>query len=237
MIDFGTPHRHLAVCGSTNDAARVWAMDGVDPAPSGALVTAEFQTQGRGQRGRDWQAGLGVSALMSFVYRPAAGLVISQLGLVTALAVAEALEGGTSLSARIKWPNDILLDEHKTAGILVETSGRIAIIGIGINVNQERFEGAEAFRYPPTSLRLATGQPQEITPVIEAVSAALGRWEARWEHEGFAPILVACRRRLAVGAVVRRGDETATLLDLSETGSASVRLPDGTLADWATVDS
>jgi len=249
MIPFGIPHKHLAQCGSTNDEAREWAKDPAGPAPSGALVTAEFQARGRGQRGREWQAGVGESALMSFVYRPASDCEISQLGLVTALAVADALEMGTSLTPRIKWPNDILLDGRKAAGILIETHTpspagrgeevgltRIAILGIGVNVNQERFAGSDTFVYPPTSLRLATGQPQEIKRVTAAIAASLSRWEARWRTEGFVPILEECRRRLALGVVVRRGTEKAELAGLSNEGGAQVRLPDGTFAVWTTVD-
>ncbi len=235
MIFFGTPRRHLTECGSTNDEAREWARDPLHPAPSGALVTAEYQTRGRGQRGRDWQAGPGESALMSFVYRFAPGLNIGPLGLVTALAIADAL-AREHLEPQIKWPNDILLDGRKVAGILVEAGEQIAILGIGINVTQEQFAGGDNFKYPPTSLRLATGQPQEITRVIDGAARTLREWETRWQAEGFASILAECRRRLAVGAEVRRGAETAILTGLSDEGGAQVRLPDGTFAVWSTVD-
>ena len=165
MTTFGTPHRHVAQCGSTNVLARDWARDPDDPAPSGALVTADFQTRGRGQRGHQWQAGWGQSALMSFVYRPPQGAEAGQLGLVVALAVADALASLDGLDPRLKWPNDILLDGRKVAGILVEISpaaypgGAAAVLGVGVNVNQERFVGAEEFVYPPISLRLVTGRP------------------------------------------------------------------------------
>ena len=236
MIPFGSPHRHFAQCGSTNDEAREWAKDPHDPAPSGAIVTADFQTRGRGQRGREWQAGPSESALMSFVYRPEPGAEIQHLGLVTALAIADALAQGNGLSPRIKWPNDILLDGAKAAGILVETGEQIAVLGIGVNVSQEQFLGGEAFAYPPTSLRLTTGQPQEMGSVIMAICHALSRWEDRWRREGFVPILEECRRTLALGVTVRRGRETAELTGLSEGGGAQVRLPDGTFAVWTTVD-
>ena len=236
MIPFGSPHQHLTQCGSTNDEAREWAKDPYDPAPSGAMVTAEFQTRGRGQRGRVWQGGFGESALMSFIYRPTPGSEIGQLGLLTALAVAEALAQETGLSPQIKWPNDILLDNHKTAGILVEFGDQAAVLGIGVNVTQEKFIGGTGFVYPPTSLRLATGQPQEVDRVIAAIAHALRCWEERWQSEGFVPILEECRHRLALGATVRRGGATAELTGLSEDGGAQVRLQNGTFAVWTTVD-
>lgn len=241
MIPFGTPQRHVAQCGSTNDLAREWARDLNDPAPSGALVTADFQTRGRGQRGRQWQAGWGQSALMSFVYHLPTGAEVGQLGLVVALAVADALVSVTGLDPHLKWPNDILLGGRKVAGILVEVSSLApnpggAILGIGINVNQERFLGAEGFVYPPTSLRLATGAAHEVAGVIAAVALALIRWEDVWRGDGFAPILNECRSRLAVGVTVRRGEQQAELVGLAPSGAAQVRLRAGTFAEWSTVD-
>lgn len=236
MTIFGTPHRHLSQCGSTNDEARDWARDAAQPAPSGAVVTSDFQTQGRGQRGREWSAGSGESALLSYIYLPVPKSEVRELGLVVALAVADALQLGTSLQPQIKWPNDILLDDHKAAGILVEAADGIVILGIGVNVNQEHFPGSEGFVYPPTSLRLATGQPQQVAAICAAVSQALSRWEGVWQHTGFMPIIEECRRRLAIGAKVRRGSEHAALTGLTDDGFAEVRLPDGTFAVWSTVD-
>lgn len=243
MIPFGTPRRHVAQCGSTNDLAREWACDPVDPAPSGALVTAGFQTHGRGQRGRQWESGTSQSALMSFVYRLPTETEVSQLGLVVALAVADAVASVTHLDPRIKWPNDILLDGRKVAGILVEAApsppllgaGR-AILGIGINVHQERFDGAEGFVYPPTSLRLETGQVFDLDTVIAAVGQAISQREDRLRRDGFLPIMKECRARLAVGAWVRQGENRAELMGLDPNGAAYVRLTDGTFAVWSTVD-
>ncbi len=244
MTTFGTPRRHVAQCGSTNDLARAWARDPDDAAPSGALVTADFQTRGRGQRGRQWQAGWGQSALMSFVYRLPPAVEAGQLGLVVALAVADALASLADLNPRLKWPNDLLLDGRKAAGVLVEVAPPAptiidrgaAILGIGINVNQERFVGAEEFVYPPTSLRLATGRFHEVERVVATVALALTQREETWRREGFAPIVTQCRNRLVVGATVRRGDVRGELIGLAPTGAAQVRLPVGTFAEWSSVD-
>ena len=92
-------------------------------------MTADFQTRGRGQRGRQWQAAAAESALMSFVYRLPTEAEVSQLGLVVALAVADAVASVTYLDPRLKWPNDILLDGRKTAGILVEVVPPPPILG------------------------------------------------------------------------------------------------------------
>ena len=235
MIVFGQPRRRYAECGSTNDLAREWASGSVDPAPSGALVTAEYQTHGRGRRGHGWQADAGQSALMSFLYRLPPETDFGQLGLVTALAVTDALIA-LDFAPKLKWPNDILLGEQKAAGILVEVAGQAAVLGIGINVGQADFAEASGFAYPPTSLRLISGREQSVEAVIDAVAAALTRAEALWRREGFAAILAACRKCLAVGAAVRRGEASGTLTGLSDAGAARVRLSDGTFAEWTTVN-
>ena len=234
MIEFGQPRRHFADCGSTNDLAREWASNPADPAPSGALVTADFQTRGRGQRGHEWQAQAGQSALMSFVYRLPLDADAGQLGLVTALAAADALVS-LGFSPQLKWPNDLLLDGRKVGGILVEVAAGVAVLGLGINVGQTDFKGAADFAYPPTSLNLA-GQRQPVPSVIDAVAQSLSHWEERWRQKGFATVLERCRAWLAVGSAVRQGDVSGALIGLSENGAAVVQLADGTFREWTTVN-
>ena len=235
MTAFGRPHRHVAECGSTNDLAREWAQDAGNPAPSGALVTADFQTQGRGRRGHQWQAQVGQSALVSFVYRLPPSADAGQLGLVTALAVTNALKT-LGFSPKIKWPNDILLDGKKIGGILVEAAAGVAILGIGLNVNQIEFTGASEYAHPPTSLRLTLGQEQPVETIVRTISEALTHGEERWQREGFAPVLEQCKDSLAAGVTVRQGEATGELIGLSDKGAARVRLTDGTFQEWTTVN-
>lgn len=133
---FGRPMRVLEATASTNIDALAWASEG---APEGALVVAEHQTAGRGRWGRSWFSEPGASLLISLVLRPR--LATERLGLITtALGVAcvEALRESTALRSRIKWPNDVIVDGRKLAGILVETrveAGRVdvAVAGVGLN--------------------------------------------------------------------------------------------------------
>ncbi len=121
----GAPHLHLRRTDSTNDRARILALDG---APHGTLVSADAQSAGRGRQGRRWSAPDGTALLMSLVLRGPPRL----LSLAAAVAVAEVAGSG----ALIKWPNDVLLDGRKVAGILIE--GRPQedwlVLGIGLNV-------------------------------------------------------------------------------------------------------
>jgi BirA family biotin operon repressor/biotin-[acetyl-CoA-carboxylase] ligase len=121
----GTPRLHLRRVDSTNTRARELAAAG---APHGTLVTATEQTAGRGRQGRTWAAPRGRALLASLVIRDPPLL----LSLAAGIAVAEVAGPG----ARLKWPNDVLLDGGKLAGILVEGRPRDgwAVLGIGINV-------------------------------------------------------------------------------------------------------
>ena len=124
----GTPHLHLRVIDSTNTRARTLAAAG---APHGTLVTAGEQQAGRGRQGRTWSAPAGRALLSSLVLRDPPRL----LPLLAGVAVAEVADR-TGAPAQLKWPNDVLLDGRKVAGILVEgrPQERWAVLGIGLNV-------------------------------------------------------------------------------------------------------
>lgn len=124
-MSFGTPHLHLSTTTSTSDRARELAAAG---APHGTLVTAAEQSAGRGRQGRAWSAPAGDGLLMSVVVREPLDLLPLAAGVAVAVACGP--------QALIKWPNDVLLDGRKVAGILAE--GRLqegwAVVGIGVNV-------------------------------------------------------------------------------------------------------
>jgi BirA family transcriptional regulator, biotin operon repressor / biotin---[acetyl-CoA-carboxylase] ligase len=123
-MTLGHPRLHLQTTDSTNDRARELAASG---APHGALVTADVQTAGRGRQGRTWEAPAGSSLLLSLVLRELDPLVSLRAG----LAVADLAGAG----ARVKWPNDVLVEGRKVAGVLVEARPQEgwAVLGIGVN--------------------------------------------------------------------------------------------------------
>ena len=122
MTALGRPRLHLRETSSTNERARELAAAG---APHGTLVTTGLQTAGRGRQGRTWTAPAGRALLMSLVLRSFDALTPLRAG----LAVAD-LAGP---AARVKWPNDVLVEGHKVAGILVEARPQEAwaVLGIG----------------------------------------------------------------------------------------------------------
>src|SRR5947208_13967674 len=188
-------HRYDTV-GSTNDEARQLARAG---APGGTLVWAAAQSAGRGRRGHLWQSPPG-NLYLSLVLRPEGPAARApQLGFVAALALGEALDqlAGPHLQLRFKWPNDVLINGGKLAGILLESEMAAAggldfvIIGIGVNL----VSAPRDLEYPATSL--ADQDVSGITPVslLEALAAHFIVSVERWRNEGFAPVRAAWLRR------------------------------------------
>lgn len=184
----GSPRVHFRVTDSTNERARALAARG---APHGTLVTAGEQTAGRGRQGRTWTAPPGSAILCSLVLRDPPRL----LPLAAGIAVAEVV----GPDARVKWPNDVLVDGRKLAGILVEGRPQEgwAALGIGVNV-------AVCEQDFPPELRGVAGTmglgPEAAEPTLATL---LERLEL-WLEEPPAGVLEALRGRDALaGARVR----------------------------------
>jgi BirA family biotin operon repressor/biotin-[acetyl-CoA-carboxylase] ligase len=155
-VRLGSPRVHFRLTDSTNERARVLACQG---APHGTLVTATEQSAGRGRQGRRWTAPPGRALLCSLVIRNPPRL----LPLATGVAVADVI----GAEARLKWPNDLLIEGRKVAGILVEgrPQEHWAVVGIGINVALRDED------FPPE----LAGRAGTLGLGPEAVEPALGR--------------------------------------------------------------
>jgi len=200
----GRPRLHLREIDSTNRRARELAAAG---APHGTLVTAGAQTAGRGRQGRTWEAPEGAALLCSLVVRELDPLLSLRAG----LAVADV----AGAAARVKWPNDVLLDGGKVAGVLVE--GRPgegwAVVGIGVNVAAAP-EGVGA---------VALGRP-DVEAVLAELLAAL---ELRL-GEPPADTLRALRERDALlGAELRWEGGSGVGDGIGDDGGLRVKLPGG----------
>ncbi|HXF11334.1 MAG TPA: biotin--[acetyl-CoA-carboxylase] ligase, partial [Desulfuromonadaceae bacterium] len=146
---------------STNDVIEKLARDGVN---EGVVVFAESQTKGRGRLGRKWvspaRKGLWFSILLRPELRPQE---TTRLTVASATALRRAIASLTKLEPEIKWPNDILIDGRKVAGILTEMSAELdcvkhVILGIGIDVNQDTDDFPADLRKIATSLRIESGE-------------------------------------------------------------------------------
>jgi BirA family transcriptional regulator, biotin operon repressor / biotin---[acetyl-CoA-carboxylase] ligase len=184
--------------GSTMDKSRALAEEG---APDGTVVMARRQTAGRGRQGRGWfsPAGNLHATVLLRPELPAARL--AELGFVAALAVAEAADATlTAPRTRLKWPNDVLVDGSKIAGILVELPGDgVVLIGIGVNV----VHAPVAELYPATSLH-ALGAEANPEGLLRHILTVLASELTRWQTQGFAPVRLAwLARGPAPGEAVR----------------------------------
>jgi BirA family biotin operon repressor/biotin-[acetyl-CoA-carboxylase] ligase len=216
-VRFGRPHRHYRRCDSTNTQARQLAAAG---APSGLVVTAEEQTAGRGRQGRTWVTPAGKALLYSALLRPLEERHLL-LPLAVPLAVCDAAERLGGGRCRVKWPNDVLIDDRKCAGVLIEARPRDgwAVIGVGINLSIEEDEFPPELRGTATSLGSA-----EPGAALAALNEGLGAWV----EAGPGEVLGEFRRRDALrGREVawEGGDGTAEGVD--DRGNLLVRRADG----------
>jgi BirA family biotin operon repressor/biotin-[acetyl-CoA-carboxylase] ligase len=147
---------------STNAVALEMAEAG---APDRTAVLAESQTAGRGREGREWRTPRGTAVALSMIVRPPSGPEWwSWLGLAAALATRDAIERVAGLAGRVKWPNDVLINGRKVAGVLTETrwhpgqpDRRAVVVGIGVNVNNRAAALPESFAAYATSILDASG--------------------------------------------------------------------------------
>ncbi len=171
-------YRYFSSIGSTNDEALRWVSDG---APEWAFVLAGAQTAGRGRQGRRWVTNPGASIAISIIIRPSPAEQ-QQLGLVSlaaGLALAQAID---SLCPRqniqVKWPNDVLIEQKKTAGILAEAvwdQEKLlgVVIGIGINLLAAAVPPPSMLRYPATCLQAHIENEPEAIRVVDRLLSSL----------------------------------------------------------------
>ena len=155
--------------GSTNDVAMASARQGDT---DGLVVLAERQDRGRGRQGRQWISPPGANIMLSTLLLESGDAPrYDEVTIAAGLAVAEGVADACGLRAGLKWPNDVLLDGEKVAGVLVETRrtppGWAVVIGVGINANSS--PRADQVDSPATDLACHLGQPVERTEVIRAV--------------------------------------------------------------------
>jgi BirA family biotin operon repressor/biotin-[acetyl-CoA-carboxylase] ligase len=208
----GTPRVHLRRTESTNTVARRLAAHG---APHGTLVTAAEQTAGRGRQGRAWSAPVGAALVCSWVVRDPGPL----LSLAAGVAVAE-LAGER---AWVKWPNDVLIDGRKLAGILVEgrPQEHWAVLGIGINVALRPEQLPEELRERAATLGL---DEADLEPTLVHLSEMLERWLSAPDAE----VLHAARTLDALhGKPVSWEGGSGTGAGIDDCGRLLVSLPGG----------
>lgn len=168
------------------DSTNQYLLERVENLSSGSVCIAEYQTQGRGRRGRQWVSPFGSNLYLSMYWRLDAGMAAAMgLSLIVGVAIAEALEQQGISGVKLKWPNDLYINDRKLAGILVEMSGQAGgaahlVIGMGLNVAMP--ENTAGIDQPWVSLEEAGEVPERnqlASALINAWKLALEEYEQR----------------------------------------------------------
>ena len=181
---FGRPYLYRETCESTQTLLDGAALD------EGAVAVCEEQTAGRGRLGRRWEAPRGTAILCSILLRPPQGRRIAELSLVGGVAAAGAVEAALTLAAQIKWPNDVMVNRRKVAGVLAEARDDRVVLGIGINVNQTRDELPSDTHPPAASLRTTDGVVHERAPILARLLVDLEHAYDSWREGGIDALYV-----------------------------------------------
>jgi len=181
--------RYFNVLGSTNDAAKSWADAGASDL---SLVIADEQTAGRGRLQRRWFTPPGAALAFSLILREKrlAGSTmplsefVPRYTALGALAVSQAIRMDCHLESSIKWPNDVLLDGRKVAGVLTEAHWQgnqldALILGIGINVKPEAIPPEKDLLFPATCINTVMGSPINRLQLLRSVVEQVIHWRER----------------------------------------------------------
>jgi BirA family biotin operon repressor/biotin-[acetyl-CoA-carboxylase] ligase len=218
--------------GSTNTLAHKYAERGE---AEGTVVIADRQTAGKGRLGRSWHSPARTGAYMSIILRPEILPTYAPgLSLIAAVSVAEAIRKLYKLKTAIKWPNDVLINDKKAAGVLTELSAeldhvRYVIVGIGININMTEADFPGEIHSRATSIRIASGDKADRIALVQGI---LSHFEARYHDfcdSGIAGQIKAIRGYSSIlGKRIRfsyRGDNAeGTAVDIDESGQLLVDL-------------
>ncbi len=224
---------------STNICVKTLAEAGAE---EGAVVIAEHQTAGRGRLGRSWESTPGANLLFSVLLRPT--VKKEQAGFLTfyaAVAVARAVEAVTGSTTECKWPNDVLLNGKKCCGILLENSLQgdtlhYSIIGIGLNVNQERF--GDGLTEKATSLACELKQQFDRKQILQRILEELDSFYSDVKQSIFDRVLEEWNVRCTMfgrHVILARADRefSGTAVGLSPDGGLILQTPKGRITLYA----
>ncbi|CAM0496616.1 biotin--[acetyl-CoA-carboxylase] ligase [Thermoanaerobacter kivui] len=223
----GKYYIHKSIIDSTNNFAKEIASN----APDGTIIIAEEQTSGRGRLGRSWLSQKGCGIWMSVILKP--DLQPQQainLTQVAAISVVKAIEEIVNVECKIKWPNDIILNNKKVCGILTEMSSEIdkinyVVIGIGVNVNCDNFP--EELKGKATSLYLETHSKIDRKKLTGSILNNLELYYNAYLQKGFDYIRPICiEKSITIGrqikVITNEGEIQGYAVTIDNTGSLVV---------------
>ena len=226
---------HETIASTMDEAFRL----GLEGAPEGTVVVAEQQTKGKGRLGRKWISPKGKGIYMSIIVRPnLSPMDTTKLTLMSAEGVCQAVNQYAGGKAKIKWPNDVLVNSHKLAGILTELSAemdrvRFIVIGVGINVNT----ALAALPARATSLRIEAKKQISRIELIKDVLYRLEKLYMEVSVRGFSSIIEQWKDfSSTLGKRVRIDDVEGEVIGLDENGGLMIRNHKGIIVKRMTGD-
>jgi BirA family biotin operon repressor/biotin-[acetyl-CoA-carboxylase] ligase len=217
---------------STNDIAIELA--GMD-AKEGTLVIADSQTKGRGRLDRKWVASAGTSILASLILRPAIELSqVNRIVLITTISIIHAIRNVTNLPALVKWPNDIVINDKKIAGILAESkteknSLSFVVVGFGINVNIPKGNFPEEIADIATSLSIESEREVSRVYLLQEILKQIESRYLRLNDNGFLDEWKSLSATIGSQIQIEYPDRirTGLVTDIDENGALIVQLDTG----------
>ena len=230
-------HYHLRILDATDSTNSVLMLAAEAGAPDGSVVCAEYQFAGRGRRGRQWHSVLGGSLTFSVLWRFEEGIAtLVGLSLAVGVAIARALNQHSQFPVKLKWPNDVLVDYRKLAGILVEIQGDIqgpsfAVVGIGLNVRlpAAQRDSIDQAVVDLDEMQVRTGRNLLLATCLlelkavrevmrgEGFSALRAEWESHHAHAG-QPVTLTLPNAQTVEGIAQGVDDTGAFLLQNEKG-------------------
>lgn len=220
---------------STNEVAFKLAEEGAE---EGTVVIAEKQRRGKGRLGRRWESPAGVNLYCSVILRPPIlPMQAAQLTFLSSVAVASAISETTALRPAIKWPNDVLINGRKVAGLLNEMSAEtekvnFVVLGIGVNINMQLTQFPDDLRHPATSLAQEAGKAINRIEFTRNLLKTLDELYGSYLDQGYAHIREEwlarcdiCGRKVKVSFQER--EITGVALGIDDYGALLLQLSDG----------
>ncbi|PLX74716.1 MAG: biotin--[acetyl-CoA-carboxylase] ligase [Desulfuromonas sp.] len=226
------------LCREAVDSTNRWAYAlGEQGGEDGTVVIADRQDAGKGRMGRSWESPSGVNLYLSVLLRPSIlPWDAPQLTFLSAVAVCRAIAETCGMMARVKWPNDILLNGRKVAGLLNEMSSetdriRFVVLGIGVNLNMSAEQFPADLRYPATSVLLETGKAVPRAEFVRMLLRHLDQLYLTYLEHGSGSVMAAwaelsdlvgrhvevdCQSKIVAGRVVGFGEDGALLLECAD---------------------
>lgn len=235
-VQFGSLRRDYDTVTSTQDIAREWAQE-KELRATGAVVTAQAMTAGRGRLGRAWHVPPGRNVCFTAIGPPVDAARAWEIALIGGFAATVGATPSGSVTPLLRFPNDVYVAGRKLGGVLVETlpapvSGQvIPLVGIGINVNVERDEFPAELRDRATSLSAEIGRPVTVSNIETNILKYLTVFWGMWQKTGLRPLLAQWCNIAdpdARRAFVINGEEVSCrVLTVEENGNVTLETPTG----------